>query len=107
MTPLQFEAQYQSEWDELQTLLTNLRPRARKNEAPVSGERLASLYRRACEQLALARARSYPAHIVERLNQLTADAHQVIYQRQEFGLDRLRRMVALDFPRAVRAHAAY
>lgn len=105
MTPLQFEAQYQSEWDELQSLLTNLSFRARKT--PVSGERLASLYRRACEQLALARARSYPAHIVERLNQLTSDAHQVIYQRQEFGLDRLRRMIAVDFPRAVRAHAAY
>ncbi len=105
MTPLQFEAQYQSEWDELQSLLTNLSFRTRKT--PVSGERLASLYRRACEQLALARARSYPAHIVERLNQLTSDAHQVIYQRQEFGLDRLRRMIAVDFPRAVRAHAAY
>lgn len=107
MTPLQFEGQYQSEWDELQTLLTNLRTRTRKNEAKVSGERLASLYRRACEQLALARARSYPAHIVELLNQLTSDAHQVIYQRQEFGLDRLKRMIAVDFPRAVRAHAAY
>lgn len=107
MTPLQFEAQYQSEWDELQTLLTNLRIRTRKNEAKVPGERLAGLYRRACEQLALARARSYPAHIVERLNQLTSDAHQVIYQRQEFGLDRLKRMIAVDFPRAVRAHAVY
>lgn len=107
MTPLQFEAQYQSEWDELQSLLTRLRVGVRKSDTPVSGERLASLYRRACEQLALARARSYPAHIVERLNQLTADAHQIIYQRQEFGFGRLKKMVAVDFPHAVRAHAAY
>jgi uncharacterized membrane protein SpoIIM required for sporulation len=107
MTPLQFEAQYQSEWDELQSLLTKLQLGARKSDVPVAGERLASLYRRACEQLALARARSYPAHIVERLNQLTSDAHQAIYQRQEFGLDRLRRMIAVDFPRAVRAHSKY
>lgn len=107
MTPLQFETQYQAEWDELQSLLTKLRLGTRKTEAAVQGERLASLYRRACEQLALARARSYPAHIVERLNQLTSDAHQVIYQQQEFGLGRLRQMIALDFPRAVRAHAAY
>src|SRR5690606_19955969 len=68
---------------------------------------LASLYRRACEQLALAPARSYPAHIVERLSQLTSDPHQVIYHRQELGFDRLRTMTAPDFPCAVRAHAAY
>jgi uncharacterized membrane protein SpoIIM required for sporulation len=107
MTPLQFEAQYQHEWDELQSLLTKLRVGQRRRDEPVAGERVASLYRRACEQLALARARAYPAYIVERLNQLTADAHQVIYQRQEFGLGRLRQMVAVEFPRAVRAHSSY
>lgn len=107
MTPLQFESQYRAEWDELQSLLTKLRLGARKNELPIQGERLASLYRRACEQLALARARSYPAHVIDRLNQLTSDAHQVIYQRQEFGIARLRQMIALDFPHAVRAHSVY
>jgi uncharacterized membrane protein SpoIIM required for sporulation len=106
MTPLQFEAQYKKEWDELQSLLTQLRE-VRKGSERIAGERVASLYRRACEQLALARARSYPAYIIERLNELTADAHQLIYQRQEFGLARLRRMIARDFPRAVRAHSAY
>jgi uncharacterized membrane protein SpoIIM required for sporulation len=106
MTPLQFEAQYHSEWDELQSLLVQLRARSTRRE-PVPGERVASLYRRACEQLALARARSYPAHIIERLNELTADAHQLIYQRKEFGLARLRRMISVDFPRAVRAHSVY
>lgn len=107
MTPLQFETQYQAEWDELQSLLMKLNARANQKNSPVPGERLASLYRRACEQLALARARAYPSHIVERLNQITSDAHQVIYQQREFGLGRLRRMIAVDFPRAVRAHAAY
>ena len=106
MTPLQFEAHYQHEWDELQSLLAHLRGGPKRRE-PIAGERVASLYRRACEQLALARARSYPAYIVERLNELTADAHQLIYQRQEFGLTRLKRMIAFDFPRAVRAHSSY
>lgn len=107
MTPLKFEEQYQGEWDELEALLKSLRSGTRKERAAISGERFASLYRRACEQLALARARAYPAHIVERLNQLTADAHQVIYQQRELGLGRLKRMIAVDFPRAVRAHARY
>jgi|HigsolmetaAR203D_1030402.scaffolds.fasta_scaffold00011_145 uncharacterized membrane protein SpoIIM required for sporulation len=106
MTPLQFETQYQADWDELETLLEQLKQRSAARET-VRAERLASLYRRACEQLALARARAYPAHIVERLNQLTADAHQAIYQRREFGFKRLWQLIAVDFPLAVRAHRRY
>jgi uncharacterized membrane protein SpoIIM required for sporulation len=110
MTPLQFEQLYQAEWDELDAALQALHRRRRKpkaGETLPSGERIAELYRRACEHLALARARAYPPHIVERLDQLTADAHQAIYQRREFGLGRLRRLFTIDFPRAVRAHALY
>jgi uncharacterized membrane protein SpoIIM required for sporulation len=111
MTPLQFEALYQRDWDELENALDAIGKRGpqlknRSKELP-SGERVAELYRRACEHLALARARAYPTHITERLDQLTADAHQVIYQRREFGAGRLRRMFAVEFPRAVRAHALY
>jgi len=112
MTPLQFEQRYQPEWDELQGLLTQLHkppslwPRTQARQ-PIAAERVAALYRRACEQLALARARAYPAYLTDRLEQLTADAHQVIYQHAELGLDRLRRLATLDFPRAVRAHAGY
>ena len=74
---------------------------------PLRGERIAALYRRACEHLALARARSYPAYLLDRLDRLTADAHQVIYQQREFGAAALWRIVSRDFPRAVRADAAY
>ena len=49
---------------------------------------MAELYRRACEHLALARARTYPRYLLDRLDKLTADAHQVIYQRREFGAER-------------------
>ncbi len=110
MTPLQFQSLYQSEWDELEASLDAIGKRAKvkrgAQELP-SGERIAELYRRACEHLALARARAYPAHLTERLDQLTADAHQAIYQRREFGMARLQRLFAVDFPRAVRAHALY
>ena len=78
-----------------------------KDGQPIAGERVAALYRRACEQLALARARAYPAYLVDRLEQLTADGHQLIYQRPEFGYSRLKEIVATEFPRAVRAHSAY
>jgi uncharacterized membrane protein SpoIIM required for sporulation len=107
MSPLQFEALYETEWEELRKGLGEIRALGFRRAAGVRGERIACLYRRACEQLALARARSYPSYLTARLEQLTADAHQLIYQRPELGLSRLARFVATGFPRAVRAHASY
>jgi uncharacterized membrane protein SpoIIM required for sporulation len=108
VTPLHFEELYQAEWHELESLLDQLlrRKKARLGE-PIQGDRLARLYRRACEHLALARARSYPAYLLDQLERLTADAHQVIYQRREFGLVRLKQFLTADFPRSVRTHSAY
>jgi uncharacterized membrane protein SpoIIM required for sporulation len=110
MTPLSFEALYQAEWQELESLLDRALGRAKGKSsahATVPGERVAALYRRACEHLALARARSYPAFLLDRLDRLTSDAHQLIYQHREYGLVRLRHLIAVEFPRTVRAHAAY
>jgi uncharacterized membrane protein SpoIIM required for sporulation len=109
VTPLAFEDRYRSEWQELETLLDRVLRRARNapEAPPVRGERLAALYRRACEHLALARSRSYPAYLLDRLERLTADAHQVIYQQQEVGAAALVKLVTRDFPAAVRAHAPY
>jgi uncharacterized membrane protein SpoIIM required for sporulation len=108
MTPLAFEALYQAEWQELEELLDRVLKRtSSKFKEPLRGERIAALYRRACEHLALARARSYPGYLLDRLERLTADAHQVIYQQREFGAAALWRIVSRDFPRAVRANYAY
>jgi uncharacterized membrane protein SpoIIM required for sporulation len=109
MTPLHFEELYQAEWRELETLLDRIlgRRKIAKDGAPVEGQRVAVLYRRACEHLALARARSYPAYLLDQLEHLTSDAHQVIYQRREFGLLKVRRFLTEEFPRSVRTHSTY
>jgi uncharacterized membrane protein SpoIIM required for sporulation len=109
MTPLGFEQLYEVEWTELETLLDLVRGRKVSKPAPrsISGARIAALYRRACEHLALARARSYPAYMIDRLERMTADAHQLIYHRREFGFARVRRLVAVDFPSAIRKHTSY
>jgi uncharacterized membrane protein SpoIIM required for sporulation len=108
MTPLAFEALYQAEWQELEQHLDRVLKRtAKRSNEPLRGERIAALYRRACEHLALARARSYPAYMLDRLDRLTADAHQLIYQQRELGAAALWRIVSRDFPRAVRADQAY
>src|SRR6186713_667685 len=101
MTPLHFEQLYGAEWNELAALLERLHLRPGRRKQPVPGDRLAVLYRRACEHLALARARSYPAYIVDKLEEITSDAHQAIYQRRELGFGRLKQLAAVDFPRAV------
>jgi uncharacterized membrane protein SpoIIM required for sporulation len=109
VTPLRFEAQYADEWLELETLLDRLlgRSKASKSDPAIRGERVAALYRRACEHLALARARAYPPYLLDRLERLTADAHQVIYQRRDLGAAALWRLVSVDFPRAVRRDGRY
>ena len=110
MTPLQFEKTYQHEWSELEELLARAGSRATGKpltDSPLSGARLAALYRRACEHLALARARSYPAYMVDRLDRMTADAHQLIYRRRELGVGPLKAFIAHDFPRTVREHWPY
>src|SRR5262245_46861687 len=110
MTPLQFEETYQHEWLELESLLAQAGGRktgAPVLAAPLSGARLAALYRRACEHVALARARSYPAYIVDRLDRITTDAHQLIYRRRELGFASLNMFVARDFPCSVRTHLPY
>jgi uncharacterized membrane protein SpoIIM required for sporulation len=111
MTPLQFEQMYQDGWAELESQLNGVLRRGSRSRAekknPIDGERLAALYRQACEHLALARARAYPAYIQDRLDRLTAEAHQVIYQHRGLGMSRITRFFAVDFPRAVRAHAVY
>jgi hypothetical protein len=109
MTPLRFEETYQDEWAELEALLDRAlgRKSGQSQAGAVSGARLAALYRRACEQLALARARAYPAYLVDRLERLTADGHQLIYHRRELGFARLKQVVAVEFPAAVRKRIAY
>ena len=110
MTPLRFEEMYQHEWAELEALLDRVLSRKTGTSAspmPVCGARVAALYRRACEHLALARARSYPAHTIDRLERITADAHQLIYHRRELGLTRVRTLLAVEFPSAVRRHMSY
>jgi len=110
MTPLRFEELYQDEWTELETLVDRVLGRKVDESlltSPVSGARVAALYRRACHHLALARARSYPAYLIDRLERMTAEAHQLIYRRREFGFARIGKLIAVDFPSAVRRERSY
>ena len=99
MTPLQFETEYKGDWQELEALL----------KAPKTADalRLSTLYRGSCEQLALARSRAYPGYLIDRLERLTADGHQLLYKSQRLGRSGVLRIFTHDFPVAVRELRAY
>lgn len=102
MTPLDFEAAYAPLWTELEAVIG-----VAETKREFDAARLATLYRRVCEHLALAQARAYPIHLTQRLETLTQSAHRLIYRRHDYGLARLGRLALVDFPEAVRAHRAY
>ena len=63
---------------------------------------LASLYRSATSDLALAQ-RDFPQHrVTVYLNQLVAQGHAVIYRSEPFSLNRFWRFIREGFPRAYR-----
>jgi len=110
MTPLQFEQLYHHDWAELELNLRDiLDPKncAAAGRTPPTGDRVAVLYRRACDHLALARARSYPAYMIDRLERVTSQAHQIIYYRREVGFAQWTQFLRHQFPGVVRAHAKY
>ncbi|MEO8152508.1 MAG: stage II sporulation protein M [Rhizobacter sp.] len=121
MTPLQFETNNAPLWHELETALDHAENKSsrqlgskasdkkidKKAKPPLAGARLAELYRRSCEHLALAQARAYPIHLTQRLEWLTQRAHRLIYRRHDYGVARLKQLVLVDFPQSVRAHRWY
>lgn len=124
MTPLRFEAEHAALWDELLAALDRLDNggksigSARRQEpggavpkqcdrTGTEAARMAAMYRKTCEHLALAQARSYPVHLIDRLERLTQRAHQAVYQRSDFGWSRLARLFTVDFPAAVRRRKGY
>jgi len=100
VTPLQFETANAALWSEFEGLLG-------KEDVKLNPERFLALYRSACEHLALAQARGFPAHLIERLSILAAHGHQVVYRQSDFGVHRIARVLLNRFPALVRAHWGY
>ncbi|CAN5199604.1 stage II sporulation protein M [soil metagenome] len=89
-------------WARLAMLVETARGRAARLEADEVLE-LGPLYRAATSDLAIAR-RDYPRDAVaERLNDLVASAHVLVYSESPTSGRRLRRFVAAELPATVRA----
>jgi uncharacterized membrane protein SpoIIM required for sporulation len=100
MTPHDFEQAHSAQWRDLEKMV-------QQRDRDLQPARFVELYRLCCEHLALAEAREFPVHIIERLARVTAHAHQIVYRRQELGLRRIARVLYGDFPRQVRRDRWY
>ena len=100
MTPFDFQTANQASWSELESELG-------REQRHLDPDRFLALYRLCCEHLALARARSFPLHVIERLSSITSRAHQIIYRRSDAGFARVARTLIEDFPIMVRRHWAH
>ncbi len=89
------------DWESLSGLVET----AQKNIhrlSPPDAQRLASLYRAATSDLALAK-RDFPRYpATPYLNQLVARAHGILYQGEPLAVNRLRDFVTVGFPRLFR-----
>jgi uncharacterized membrane protein SpoIIM required for sporulation len=100
VTPLEFEASNEPRWIEFEALL-------KKADRDLNADRFLTLYRACCEHLALARAREFPAHVIERLAIMTAQGHQIVYRQSDFGWSLIAKFLFRLFPESVRAHRRY
>jgi uncharacterized membrane protein SpoIIM required for sporulation len=100
VTPFDFQGANQASWNELERELG-------REQHSLDPDKFLALYRLCCEHLALARSRSFPLHVIERLSSITSRAHQIIYRQSDVGISQVARALLEEFPAMVRRHWAY
>ena len=91
-----FQEQHGQTWDDLEDALDRL-----EGGQTVAAPDFPQRYRRLCQQLALARSRSYTPELIDRLNRLVLRGHQHLYGRPLIA-PRLMEGLQRTFPRRVR-----
>ena len=102
-----FEKRYQDDWQRFEQVLSALEGHQRKSLADEQRAEFASLYRRMCHLLSLARQRQYSSHLIDRLNGLVLRGHQQLYQRRGHLLQQALGFIVAGFPALVRAQWRY
>jgi uncharacterized membrane protein SpoIIM required for sporulation len=101
MNPDEFYQSRRQEWELLSTLVESGQKDVRRL-SPENIEKLASLYRAASSDLALAK-RDFPRHqITQYLNHLVGRAHSILYQGEPLAWNRIRDFALFGFPRLFR-----
>ncbi|MEZ6183389.1 MAG: stage II sporulation protein M [Planctomycetota bacterium] len=98
-----FEKQNTRSWNAFKRALFDVDRRKRVGDAA----EFLSLYRRVCQNLALARTRHYGADLEAQLNRLALRGHQHLYARRMGVWSRIVHFVGAGFPQDVRRNHAY
>ncbi len=103
MSQQQFVARGRARWVAFEAMLSSTEMGRRRNAADL--DEFPHLYRLVARDLAVARARQFDAHVVDRLNQLILRAHQKLYTPYRPTWRRFIDFLVRDFPAAVRREA--
>ena len=95
----EFEEKNAQRWAEYEQTVNALE----KNTEGLDVSRVPNMFREICTDLALARHRMYGMPMNERLNVLVIRGHKIIHRRAGGTWAKLFRLIAVDFPVAVRA----
>ena len=104
MNQEQFVACHAAEWRRLEGWVARGK-KPKKNTAPLekaSVEEFASLYRKSCQHLALARSRLYSHHLINRLNNLVLSSHAQLYSAKRNIVREMALYIFSGFPQRVR-----
>ena len=99
----QFTAQHEAEWRRLEGWITQGKKSAVSTAEKASVEEFASLYRKCCQHLALARSRLYSFTLINRLNKIVIQSHARLYAARRNLLRDVARYILQDFPAHVRS----
>lgn len=104
----QFVDRHEKEWQELEGFLAVQRKGAKatasERAATFSTALFTDRYRRACQQLSLARMRGYSPALVARLQRLVHRSHSILYRTPRLKLLAPLRWLGRGFPQLVRTH---
>ncbi|MCB1227994.1 MAG: stage II sporulation protein M [Verrucomicrobiales bacterium] len=98
MNATEFERENDHRWQRYESVLDELA----KGKNLEDTERLPTLFRQICHDLSVARHRMYGPKLVERLNALALGGYRELERRVSMGGERAWRLLAVDFPQAVR-----
>jgi uncharacterized membrane protein SpoIIM required for sporulation len=108
MKQQQFETENQFLWNEIETLISDLRrKRYQRQLTHQQYLHFPLLYRQLCSHYALARSRGFSPALVEQLHTLVLQGHPLLYKFQGGWIWRIMQFILAGFPRAVRRNKGY
>lgn len=105
MKQQEFVRRYAEQWTAFENILNAMEGSRSRSRVGQEVEEFPFVYRRVCQQLALARDRDYAPYLIDRLNALVLRGHQHLYEARAGVWSKLAYGAAVAFPREVRRNA--